>query len=117
MGYHFLLWGMIQIEQNKFIVSTGAQLPLPQYIFQPNEHLKKLVMGEKQCFGNFHPQWCKRKYIILLTGSHRDTLKIDNDFSRKLSGDEKDHEFQPGDFVYWNGHQIKDCLQSEWEEP
>ena len=61
--------------------------------------------------------WIIEIYIILLTGSHRDTLKIDNDFSRKLSGDEKDHEFQPGDFVYWNGHQIKDCLQSEWEEP
>ena len=76
-----------------------------------------MVMGGKQYFGNFHPQWCKRKYITLLTGSHEDTLKIGNDFSRKLPGDENDHEFQPRDFVYLNGYQIKDCLQSEWEEP
>ena len=71
-------------------------------------------MGGKQYFGNFHLQCCKRKYIIFLTGSHEDTLKIG---SRKLPGDVKDHEFQPRDLVHWNGHQIKDCLQSEWEEP
>lgn len=70
-------------------------------------------MGGKQYFGNFHRQCCKRKCITFLTGSHEDTLKIGSDFSRKLPGDVKDHEFQPRDLVDCKGHQIKDCLQSD----
>ena len=59
----------------------------------------------------------QKEVYYILDRVYEDTLKIDNDFSRKLPGDIKDHELQPRDLVYWNRHQIKDCLQSEWEEP
>lgn len=74
-----------------------------------------MVMREKQYFETFTRNGAKGSILYYWQGL-TDTLKIDNDFSRKLSGDEKDHEFQP-EILFTERHQIKDCLQSEWEEP
>ena len=45
-----------------------------------------------------------------------DTLVADS-FHSELLGDKdlKDHGLQPGDFMYWKKHQIKDYLQPHWK--
>ena len=54
----------------------------------------------------------QRKYITLLAGSYRDTLKNGDYFYSKLPGDENNRGLQPGDFIYWKEHQMKDSLQA-----
>ena len=78
---------------------------------------EKMVFWENNILETFTHNGSKEIYYINDRVLLRHFKKISNYLYSKLPRNEKDHKLQPRDFVYWKGHQIKDSLQPQWEEP